>query len=653
MQTTGNRRLAAIMFTDIVGFTALAQTNESDALSVLDRHNRMLRPYFARFHGREVKTMGDSFLVEFGNALEATNCAVEIQLHLREELRTSAARDRIQIRIGVHLGDVVDSNGDLFGDAVNIASRIEPLAEPGGICVSGPVYDQVQNKVELRFERIDSPGLKNVQMPIPVYRIVLAPVPPPAGSVPPPVDAPRRLAVLPFTNMSPDPQDEFFADGLTDEIITELSRIPSLRVIARTSVMRYKAVSKPVREIGTELRVGYVLEGSVRKAGNRIRITAQLIEAATEEHLWADRFDRELADVFAVQDDIAASVAGALDLRLRPALPAVRAAPATVEAYILYLRGRFLWNQRTVQGVQEAIRRFQEAIALDPEFPLAYAGLADSYSVLVDRGVLDERDTVPKAREAAGRALELDPKLAEAHASMGLALANTSDIEGAEREMREAIALNPGYAIAHHWLHVILLGDGRAEEAGAEIRKAEELDPLSPVVLNSMALVDYQAGQTEMALGKLQRALELLPSSDYATFNLSSLLAVEGRTQEARALLKAYEEGPAPRASKLWVGACGYGLLGDRTEVERRVEQLRALPEAERLSERWFGFIDAISGDLDQAFAILGNKERPLVGSIRTTIRVSPALAKFRADPRFEPLINGWRSAQERSPDAP
>src|SRR5580658_84758 len=342
MQSSGTRHLAAIMFMDIVGFTALAHAHESDALQVLDRHNQLLRPFFARFHGREVKTMGDAFLVEFGSALEATNCAVEIQLRLREQLRTSPTPDRVQIRIGVHLGDVVESNGDLLGDAVNIASRIEPLAEPGGICISGPVYDQVQNKVEMRFERIDSPGLKNVQMPIPVYRVVLDAEPSPTGTGPVATEVLRRLAVLPFTNMSPDPQDEFFADGLTEEIITELSRIPRLRVIARTSVMRYKSAPKPIREVGSELRVGYVLEGSVRKAGQRIRITTQLIDAATEEHLWADRFDRDLADVFAVQDDIATSVAGALDLRLRSTGSAARQGPVNVEAYTLYLRGRFL-----------------------------------------------------------------------------------------------------------------------------------------------------------------------------------------------------------------------------------------------------------------------------------------------------------------------
>src|SRR5580658_4598510 len=261
---SSSRRLAAIMFTDIVGFSTLTQSNEADALQLLEHHNQFLRPFFARFHGREVKTIGDSFLVEFESALEATTCAVEIQRSLRASRASTPARDQFRLRIGIHLGDVVASEGDVFGDAVNNASRIEPLAEPDGVCISGPVFDQVQNKVDLHFDRVDAPGLKNIQMPIPVYRILFSPEPAADGASGGGVDTTRRLAVLPFTNMSADPQDEFFADGLTEEIITELSRIASLRVIARTSVMRYKAVPKSVREVGTDLRVHYVVEGSVR-----------------------------------------------------------------------------------------------------------------------------------------------------------------------------------------------------------------------------------------------------------------------------------------------------------------------------------------------------------------------------------------------------
>ncbi|MCI4348544.1 MAG: adenylate/guanylate cyclase domain-containing protein, partial [Thermoplasmata archaeon] len=535
--TTETRRLAAIMFTDTVGFTASAQANEARALDLRAKQQRLLRPLFAAHHGREVKSTGDGFLVEFGSALNAVQCAVEIQRVLGKHNLSTPDEATIRIRIGIHLGDVVETEGDVFGDSVNIASRIEPLAESGGICVTAQVFDQVQNKLDLRFERLGVPELKNVRVPIAVYRIVVPTenVANATSLVDP--DLPRRMAVLPFTSMSPDPQDDFFADGLTEEIITELSRIPSLRVIARTSVMRYKTHPKSVREVGVELRVGNVLEGSVRKAGSRIRITAQLIDAATEEHLWSERFDRELADIFAVQAEIAGSVAGALDLRLHTPPAPSRSSPPNVEAYTLYLRGRFLWNQRTTAAVREALRRFEEAIAIDPNFPLAHSGVADCYSVLVDRGALPSRETIPKARAAAEKGLQLDPQLAEAHASLGLALSHAGDVPGSERELRAAIALNPGYAAAHLWLSLLLEGSGRTEAAWAEVAKAEDSDPLSPAVLNGAGVKAWVAGRNDEALGKWARALELNAVHDSATSNRIALLAVNDKREEAARLL--------------------------------------------------------------------------------------------------------------------
>jgi adenylate cyclase len=630
------------MFTDIVGFTALGQSSEADALRLLERHNQLLRPFFLRFRGREVKTMGDAFLVEFDSALDATTCAVEIQRSLRATATPSAGPPPIRIRIGIHLGDVVATEGDVLGDAVNIASRIEPLAEPGGVCVSGPVYDQVHNKVDLQFERVDAPELKNVQMPIPVYRIVFAPLEGAAGSGAEAVDPPRRLAVLPLTNMSPDPQDEFFADGLTEEIITELSRISGIGVIARTSVMRYKSVTKPVREIGAELHVGYVLEGSLRKAGNRIRITVQLIDARTEEHLWADRLDRELADIFAVQSEIASSVAAALDLRLRPTLIRPPAAPPDVGAYTLYLRGRYLWNQRTNPSVREAARRFQEAIALDPRFALAHSGLADSYSVLADRGALPRSESIPRALAEARRGLELDPSSAEVHASLGLALSGAGDDRAAERELRTAIRLNPGYPAARLWLQLVLQAAGRPAEAEQEIRLAEELDPLSPAVLNSAGVIAWAAGRNDEAIAKWERARELVPTTDSPTLNLVALLALSGRREEAVARLTEYEEGAADLGPKLWVGMFSYAVLGDRAKVEERLERIRALPEDQQFPRPWYGLLWGMLGDLDPAFEILLDPLDPIVGSFRATLRILPSLAKVRADPRFESLVRQW-----------
>ncbi len=633
------------MFTDIVGFTALAQSSERDAMRSLEWHNELLRPFFARFRGREVKTMGDSFLVEFESALEATTCALEIQRALETVEPSIPGRPRLRLRIGIHLGDVIESGGDVLGDAVNIASRIEPLAEPGGICVTAQVADQVRNKVEAAFVRLEGPQLKNVQASIGVYRIVPSGQPQAEASTTTEPSPHRRLAVLPFTNMSPDPQDEFFADGLTEEIITELSRIPSLQVIARTSVMRYKNTSKTVREIGNELRVSDVMEGSVRKAGNRIRITAQLIDVGSEAHVWAERFDRELADIFAVQGDIASSVAKAFDLRFQPPSMPTRPSPQRVEAYTLYLRGRFLWNQRTVATVWEALHRFEEAVAIDPTFPLAYSGIADCYSILIDRRRIASSDALPKSRAAAEQGLRLDPRSAEAHASLGLVLTHSGDFTGAERELRAAISLRPGYAAAHHWLYLDLLSVGRAEEAGVEIAKAEESDPMSSAVLSMGAFQAWITGRNEEALRKWDWTLELNPVSDGATIHQISLLVLTGRREEAVRRLEAYRSGPADLLARLWVSCLCHALLGDRPQTEKDLSELAATPGGEFLSESVQPMTAALLGDLDRAYGILLGDPSAPDSFQRASFRYSPTLEAFRADPRFNELIRRWESA--------
>ena len=287
----GARRLAAIMFTDLVGYTALTQRNEALAMQLLEEHRRLVRPFFPKHNGREVKTIGDAFLVEFASALEATRCAFDIQQSLNE-LNSGRQEDRrVLLRVGIHLGDVIHDQNDVYGDAVNIASRIEPLASPGGICVSQQVYDQIKNKFEFPLSTLGEKTLKNVSEPVEVYRVIL---PWEKKSESESSLEKTRIAVLPFTNMSSNPEEGYFADGMTEELITSLSGVRQLTVIARTSVMGYKGTTKKVREIGRELEVGSVLEGSVRKAGNKVRITAQLIDAATEGHLWAQNYDRQL-----------------------------------------------------------------------------------------------------------------------------------------------------------------------------------------------------------------------------------------------------------------------------------------------------------------------------------------------------------------------
>ena len=309
-----HRRLAAIMFTDMVGYSARAQADEAGALALVERHHRLLRPIFSKFHGREVKTIGDAFVVEFESALEATRCALDVQRMLHYYNRRTPDPWKIRIRIGIHVGDVVETGGDVMGDSVNIAARIVTLARPEGICVSQQVYDQVANKAETAFAKLLPVALKNLRAAGSIYRVV------PVWETTSDREAKRTpsrdrlIAVLPLASISPDPQDGYFADGLTDELIAELSQVRGLSVIARTSVAPYKTAPKSIAEVARELGVDTVVEGSVRKSGSHVRISLTLVDAETQRHLWAHQYNREVSDVFAVQEDIAKRTSKALRL---------------------------------------------------------------------------------------------------------------------------------------------------------------------------------------------------------------------------------------------------------------------------------------------------------------------------------------------------
>ncbi len=499
------------MFTDMVGFTAMGQTNESLSLALVDEQRRLIRPVLARHDGREVKTIGDAFLVEFASALDAVNCAVEIQSALKEANRSAAPERRITLRIGIHLGDVVHQGADVAGDAVNVASRIEPLSPPGGVCVSAQVYHSVVNKVEQRFESLGVPELKNVVTPIEVFRISgLGEAPErPAQRTPRPKE---RVAVLPLDNFSPDPNDEYFADGVTEELIDRLSQVRDLRVIARTSVMGYKRKEKKVSEIARELGVGTIVEGSVRKAGSRIRITVQLIDAATEEHLWSDRYDRELDDVFAVQTEIASRIAAALATQL--ASPSVRASAETtdIEAYTSFLRGRKLLSEKgSEESIRQALAFFEESVRRDPSFAKARVGVAECLVWLGSEGAIPYVDSVTRARGELTKALELDDALAEAHSVLAGLMIGQDDVSGCEREARRAMELNPSLADPYRWLGQVAAGDGKIRETVRLLEAAQQVDPLDTNVTAFLGRAYMYAGMEAEALAHWERTKPLIP----------------------------------------------------------------------------------------------------------------------------------------------
>jgi len=632
------RELAAIMFTDVAGYTALSQRDERLALELLEEHARLLRRHFQRHGGREIKALGDGFLVEFPSALQAAECAVAIQRSLAERNAGLPPKRHIHIRIGLHLGDIVRRGGDVFGDAVNIASRLQALAEPGGVCLSGQVYAQVWNKLEEKLVPLGKKRLKHVEVPVEVYRVILK-----SEDTPVPPGGKWRIAVLPFANISPDPADEYFADGMTEELIFTLSKIERLRVIAYTSVMAYKGRQVTVSQVGRELRVGMVVEGSVRKAGNRLRITVQLVDVDSEEHLWSQVYDRELEDVFAIQSDIAQQVAQALEVKVLAGERArLRHRPTrNMEAYKLYLKGRYFWNARTEEGFKKAIRCFKRAIEVDPTYALAYTGLADVYSVVPFFLPVPPKEAFPRAREAALRALELDDDLAEAHASLGAVLMYLDwDRQGAERELREAVKLKPGYATAHLWYAIVLIRmyEGRLDEARRELEYALDLDPLSVVANTTLAELFIRLGEPEAAVDTMLKLVELAPDHLLVWTWLGLAYGAAGKYSQAKEVLGRARGLPSswtPMVEAVW----GYvhALKGEEQQVRRALTELLRRTREEYLPPSWIAGLYAALGK-EECFAWLDEARRirdPYLLSLHRWAAFNPV----RQDHRFQEFL--------------
>ena len=637
------RRLAAIMFTDMVGYTALGQRNESLSLALVEEQRKLIRPILGRHSGKEIKTMGDAFLVEFHSALDAVRCAYDIQRATREFNVSLPDEKRIHLRVGVHLGDVVESRGDISGDAVNVASRIESLAEDGGVCITRQVYDHVLNKFELPLVSLGPKTLKNVSALVEVYKMVMPWEE--ERAAPRPILDKRRIAVLPFLNISPDPNDAYFADGLTEELIARLSTISGLKVIARTSIMRYRGTAKNVREIGKELESGSVLEGSVRKAADRLRVTAQLIDATTQEHLWVQNYDRQLEDVFAIQMEVAQNVADALKMQLLDVeRQQIEKKPTgDISAYTFYLKGRYYWNERNKESLEKAVKYFEEAIKRDPKFALAYSGIADSYVVLVDHGYVARSAGYAKATEAATKALKLDDTLAEAHTSLANILSAEWDWIRAEEEFAKALQANPSYATAHHWYSIHLLSLGRLDEAIKELKIAEQLDPLSPMIRSyGAAFVYLSARQYDLALAESDKALELDPNFVVAHFNrvwvyLAKSMFDEALAEQERVLPFLQ---PLSYDNRAFVGAA-YAIAG-RTEDAKRIlrewEEASAHERAEDVNHWALALIHLNLGNKDRAFESL---EKAFEARTITPflVKLIPFFDEMTSDPRFDELM--------------
>ena len=621
----------------MVGYTTLGQRNESLSLALVEEQRKLIRPILNRHRGREIKTMGDAFLVEFPSALDAVKCAYDIQRTAREYNISAPVEPRIHLRIGIHLGDVTESDGDISGDSVNVASRIEALAEDGGVCLTRQVYDHVQNKFQLPLLSLGVRPLKNVDAAIEVYKMVM------------PWDEEkivaskqfdkRRIAVLPFSNISPDSADEYFVDGMTEELIATMSRIGGLKVIARTSVMGYKGGQKKIGEVAKELEVGSVLEGSVRKAGDRLRITVQLIDSLTSEHVWAESYDRELKDVFAIQSEISKTVAEELKVQLLSQERAMIERKQTVnpEAYALYLKGRYYWNERTREDIAKAIKYFEHAIRIDPQFAPSYSGLADCYSIITDYFWMAPHRTSKLARDFSMKALELDNDLAEAHASLALTQMNYFwDFGSAERELKRAIELRPNYAPAHHWRAIMLFYQKRFGEAYEQEKRAISIDPYSRVINNLMAGLLAILGKKDEAMERYHQIFETYPDSG----------SVHGWKAAVHAWLSEYDlaieeakrafdldKNPSLESTLAWV----YAVAGKNDEAQGILDQMMSRVAKEYVSPVWIGLVELALNRSDEGFRWLekGLAERD---SSLLYFACLPWFKEYRQDPKWEKI---------------
>ena len=619
MASPVQRRLTAILSADVVGYSRLMELDEADTLERLKRLRRsVVEPRIAAHNGRIVKLMGDGALVEFGSVVDAVASAAAIQRAMVDAEPGITDERRVRFRIGINLGDIMIDDDDIYGDGVNVAARVQSLAAPGGIAVSATVREHVGSKLAIAFEDIGEHSVKNIERPVRVYcaRLDQAPAAParraPEASGHAAADIRPSVAVLPFLNMSGDPEQEYFSDGITEDIITDLSKVSGLFVIARNSVFTFKGKPVKVQQVSRELGVKYVLEGSVRKAGSRVRITAQLIDGTDGGHVWADRYDRDLTDIFAIQDEITRTIVDQLKVKLLPQEnKAVGQAPTeNVEAYTYYLRGRQFLHRHSRSYYLLAKRMFAKAIELDPLFARAYAGTADCDSFLA----LHYNMEIPVERILAtsAKALDLDSSLAEAHASRGLALSLGKNYAEAVVEYEKAIALDPTLFEGAYFYARTCFAMGKLEQAATLVERAADLKP-----------DDYQS--------------KLLLTMIYRTLGRPDDLmraAREGVRRAAQELAR-HPEDPRPA----YLGAIGLATLGEVDRANEWASRALAIDPDDILTQYNVACLYALTGEIERACELL---ERLLPHANHETlewVKHDSDLDPIRSHPRYQNVL--------------
>ena len=575
------RRLSAILAADVVGYSRLMGANEVGTLQSLQRHQaELIQPEVSGRQGRIVKLTGDGILVEFPSVVNAVECAAAIQRGMPGRNADVPDDRRIEFRVGINLGDVIVEGDDIFGDGVNVAARLEGVARPGGIAVSQSVREHIANKLDLVFADRGEEQLKNIDRPVRVYDVILEAPAAKAGSAigDRPEEKPS-IAVLPFNNLSGDPQDDYFSEGITEDIITDLSKVSGLFVVGRHTSFAYKGKSENLERVAADLGVRYLLEGSVRKAGNRLRITGQLIDGGSGGHVWAERYDRDLTDIFAIQDEITRTIVEQLKVRLVPAeINAIGQAPtASVEAYNFYLKGRQFFHNATKNFLRLGRHMFVRAADLDPQFARAFAGIANCDSRLV--GWYSEPIPEQQILDEADQALALDPLLSEAHAARGEALFLLGRNDEAEAEFEEAIRLDPASFEANFFYARYWKVRGIPAKAADYYVRALEVqpdDPQAPLLLQAelrtLGRMEEADKYAEMGVRRAEESVRQHPEWSRPAQLVAAVLASIGRGEEAREWMeRALAIDPDDNLA-LYNAACTFAQLGEK---ERAIELLQ------------------------------------------------------------------------------
>jgi TolB-like protein/Tfp pilus assembly protein PilF len=640
MPSSKIRMLAAIMFTDMVGYTALMQENEQKAKSLRDKQKSILEEKIFEHKGQILQYYGDGTLSIFGSVIEAVLCSVEIQNELQKE-------PVVPLRIGIHVGDVVYDDDGIYGDAVNVASRIENLSVAGAVLVSEKVYDEIRNQDNLNAVSLGSYELKNVKKPIEIYALSSE------GLVIPSLEDVKKksgsnefsVAVLPFVNMSADTENEYFSDGITEEILNALSKVNGLLVTSRTSSFAFKGKNEDIRQIGHQLGVNTILEGSVRKMGNRVRITAQLINTSDGYHKWSETYDRNLEDIFAVQDEISRTIAQQLSQKLSYSdikVPLVKPKTYNLDAYNLFLKGRYYWNKWTPEGFKKAIECNEEALTVDPDFVYAYIGLSSTYLVLGSLGYLNPGDALYKAKEYALKALKLDDSISESHFCFALVqLFYEWNWEKAYKSFHKALEINSGSADVHYTYALYLIAMGRLREALVEVEQAHTLDPLSLPINMQLGSTYYYLRRFDDALEQFKKTLELDQSFRSALYGIGWTYLSKGDTGSAiEVILKAQKLAGSDLKGVAILGYA-YAKAGETEKAENCIQKLMKRKELDMQVSLNMDLAIVYAGlkNYDMVFHYLELAYKDRSGGM-IFLNVHPEWSnQIKSDPRFKSLI--------------